>query len=153
MAYTTNEKFSVKEKNGYSIIQASFVGDWDRVLQLTEEVKYINNLVQFEVNRALYGTGQLLDKMFYYPQQFAEEGVFLDGFISSQVAIHTAAFYYDLGFANETRHWATEAQMVLVEHPIVLQQLVMSYIAIGQEKTAIKYLNVLSGSRLYTGLV
>lgn len=149
MAYTTNEKFNVKEKNGYSIIQASFNEDWERVLQLTEETKFINNLVQFEVNRALYGTGQLLDKMFYYPQQFGENGIFLDGFISSQVAIHTAGFYYDLGFANETRHWATEAQMVLVRHPIVLKQLVMSYIAIGHEKTALKYLNVLSGSRLY----
>ncbi len=149
MAYATNESFNESEKNAYSITQASFDKEWDRVLQLTEKSAFINNLVQFEVNRALYGTGQLLDKMFYYPQQFAEKGIFLDAVISSQVAIHTAAFYYDLGFANEARHWATEAQMVLVRHPIVLKQLVMSYIAIGQEKTAEKYLLVLSGSRLY----
>ncbi len=149
LGYSTNTSFDEAEKNGYAIVQASFDKDWDKVFELTKEASSYNNLVQFIVNRALNGTGILLDEMFRYPQLFGETGIFLDGFASSQISIHTAAFYYDLGFANETRHWATEAQMVLVRHPIVLKQLVMSYIAIGQEGTALTYLRVLSGSRLY----
>ncbi|MBE9517706.1 MAG: hypothetical protein IMY68_04020, partial [Bacteroidetes bacterium] len=149
MVYSTLTSIKEVEKNGYAIIKASFNADWDEVLQLSEETSFTNQIVQFEVNRALYGTGQLLEKMFSYPQQFAENGIFLEGISSSYVSVHTAAFYYDLGFANEARHWATEAQMMLVRHPVVLKQLVISYLAIGQEEAALKYLGVLSGSRLY----
>ncbi len=149
LVYFTLDNLNERERNSYEIVQASFNGEWDKIILLTREASFINNLIQFEVNRALFETGQLLDEMFSYPQQFAEKGIFLDEVSSSQVAVHTAAFYYDLGFANEARHWATEAQMVMVRHPIVLKQLVMSYIAIGQEETALKYLRVLSESRLY----
>jgi len=149
MVYSTLTSIKESEKYGYAIFEASFNGDWDKVLQLSEETSFINQVIQFEVNRALYGTGQLLDEMFSYPQQYAENGIFLEGISSSYVSVHTAALYYDLGFANEARHWATEAQMMLVRHPIVLKQLVMSYLAIGQEEAALKYLRVLSGSGLY----
>lgn len=149
LVYTSLKKLDESDKNAYLIVQASFDKDWSRVLDLTREASSFNNLVQFEINRALYGSGILLDELYSYPQAFGETGLFLDGFSSSQIAIHTADFYYDLGFANETRHWATEAQMILVRHPIVLKQLVMSYIGIGQEESALKYLRVLSESRLY----
>ena len=149
LVYSTLTSINESEKNGYAIMEASFNEDWDEVLQLSGETSFINPLIQFEINRALYGTGQLLDKMFSYPQKYAENGIFLEGISSSYVSVHTAAFYYDLGFANEARHWANEAQMMLVRHPIVLKQLVMSYLAIGQEEVALKYLRVLSGSGLY----
>lgn len=137
------------EKKGYSIFEAGYAKDWDKVLEISKDTRYINQVLQFEINRALYGSGRLLDEMFTYPQQFAEEGIFLEGISSSPVSVHTAAFYYDLGFANEARHWATEAQMVLVRHPVVLKLLVISYLAIGREEAAEKYLRVLSGSRLH----
>ena len=149
LVYSTLTSIKENEKNGYAIIEASFNEDWAEVLQISEETSFINQLMQFEVNRALYGTGQLLDKMFFYPQEYAENGIFIEGISSSYVSVHTAAFYYDLGFVNEARHWATEAQMMLVRHPVVLKQLVMSYFAIGKEEAAMKYLRVLSGSGLY----
>jgi len=73
----------------------------------------------------------------------------LEGNISCPGAIHIRDFNMDLGFANETRHWATEAQMGFMRHPIVLQNLVISYIAMGKNDAAQKYLRVLSGSRLH----
>lgn len=149
LVYFAQNNIDDDEKNGYSIVDASFKRDWDKVLELTGEPSSFNKLVQFEVNRALCAKGLLLEEMFSYPQKYGENGIFLDGINSSQIAIHTAEFYYDLGYANETRHWATEAQMLLVRHPVVLKQLVMSYIAIGQKKTATKYLGVLQESRLY----
>ena len=138
MIYSTLRGIHESEKLGHAIVKASFNKDWDQVIELTTKASAYNKLVQFEANRALYGTGQLLDKLFNYPQKFGENGIFLDGFSSSYVAIHTAAFYYDLGFANEARHWATEAQMVLVRHPVVLKQLVMTYIAIGPGRDGLK---------------
>ena len=133
----------------FKVLQASSKKDWEEVIRLTSEQLYINGLIQVEINRALYQTGQLLDKLFLYPQQFGEKGIFLDDYTSSFGAIHMSEFYYDLGFANEARHWATEAQVSFMRHPIVLKHLVMTYIAIGINEAALKYLHVLSGSRLY----
>jgi len=149
LVLSTNGSFEERERNAYGILQAGFNQEWDKVIQLSEQAGSVNILMQFEANRALYHSGLLLENMFHYPQGFGEQGLFLDAIFSSQVAIHTAAFYYDLKFANETRHWATEAQMVLVRHPVVLKQLIKSCIAIGYKETAMKYLRVLSGSRLY----
>jgi hypothetical protein len=149
LVHSSKTSINEDERNIYQILQASFEKDWDKVLELTNKIYYPNQLVQYEINRALYHTGSLLDHLFYYPQQFGEKGLFLEGNSSSQVAIHMIDFYYDLGFANETRHWATEAQMVLMRHPVVLKNLVISYIALGNDKAAEKYLRILSRSRLY----
>lgn len=147
--YSSRASYEERAVSQYRVLVASFNKDWDEVIQLAKEGGPVNNLVQTKVNRALYGQGRLLDDMFTYPQEFGVNSIFLDGMFSSLVAIHNADFYYELGYALETRHWGTEAQMSLFRHPIVLKQLVMSYIAIGQEETALKYLRVLSGSWNY----
>lgn len=149
MVYFSLKGINEVEKKAYSILKAAYNEDWANLLEISEDTQYINQVLQFEINRALYGSGRLLDELFTYPQAFAEKGIFLESISSSPVSVHTAAFYYDLGFANEARHWATEAQMVLVRHPVVLKQLVISYLAIGREEAAEKYLRVLSGSRLH----
>jgi hypothetical protein len=151
LVYSSRASINEDERNIYRILQASFERDWEKVLELTNEHFYPNQLVQYEINRALSQTGSLLDRLFYYPQQFGEKGLFLEGNSSSRVAILMIDFYFDMGFANETRHWATEAQMVLMRHPVVLKNLVISYIALGNDKAAEKYLRILSRSRLYRG--
>jgi len=110
----------------------------------------MNRLVQFEVNRALYHTGQLLDNLFWHPQPYAENAIFLEtSNFSSRGSFHMSDFYEDLGFAAETRHWATEAQMYLKRNPAILKHLVLSYLAEDKIEIALKYLNVLSASGLY----
>ena len=146
---TTQVSLEEKERDAYTILRAGFNEDWPEVIRLSRQLNAVNNLIQFEANRALYHSGLLLEDLFNYPQAFAEKGLFLDGIFSSHVAVHTAAFYHDLRFANETRHWSTEAQMVLVRHPQVLKYLVVSHLATGTREAALKYLRILSGSRIY----
>ena len=149
LVISSKASISELEKSILETVQASSEKEWEKVLQLNSEHLYINDLVQLEINRALYHTGQLLDKLFSYPQQNGEKGIFLEGKAYSSLAIHMSEFYCDLGYANETRHWANEAQIGFMRHPIVLKHLIISYIAIGNNKAALKYLRVLSGSRLY----
>lgn len=138
-----------REKDAYTIVRAGLQKDVETVIELTSKQANSSNLEQFEFNRALYRSGQLLEKLFQYPQPWGEKGLFLEGDISCPVAIHMSDFNMDLGFANETRHWATEAQMGFMRHPIVLKNLAISYLAIGKPSAALKYSNVLSGSGLY----
>lgn len=149
LVFSTLAGIHKQDRNVLRIFQAGFRNDGETVIRLAREQIFIDKMLQFEINRALYQTGHLLDSLFNYPQQFGEKGLFLEDNISSRVAVHISNFYYDLGFANEARHWATEAQMVLVRHPVVLKHLVMTYIAIGNNEAALKYLRVLSGSWLY----
>jgi hypothetical protein len=147
--FSSRAAVNEQERDNFKIYQASFEKEWGKVIELTKGQTQINQLVQYEVNKALYHTGQLLDNLFQYPQQFAEKGLFLEGNASSRIAIHMISFYYDMGYANEARHWATEAQIGLMRHPIVLKTLVMTYTAIGNNAAALKFLRVLSGSGLY----
>ena len=149
LALSSNASFNEREKDAYTIVRAGLQKDVETVIELTGRLAKISNLEQFEFNRALYRSDQFLEKLFQYPQPWGEKGLFLEGDISCPVAIHISDFNLELGFANETRHWATEAQMGFMRHPIVLKNLVISYLAMGKTDAALKYLNVLSGSRLY----
>lgn len=133
----------------YRMAEAGLEKDWDTILELTEGEYYINKLFQFEVNRALYGKGKLLENLFLVPQPYAEKSIFLEENAASHVAIHLSDFYYDLGYATEARHWANEAQVTFMRHPVVLKHLVMTYLAFGDTAAAGKYLIILSKSRLY----
>jgi hypothetical protein len=137
------------KKSILETVQASSGQEWEKVLEVNSEQLYINKVVQLEINRALYHTGQLLDNLFLFPQQYGEKGIFLEEKAYSNIAITMCEFYCELGYANETRHWASEAHIGYMRHPIVLKHLILSYLAIGNNKTALKYLRVLSGSRLY----
>ncbi len=136
-------------KRLYSMGRAGLEENWDKVMELSDE-GYLNNLLfQYDVNRALYGKKQLLDKLFSYPQPFGEKSIFLESNAGSHVSMHLADFYYDIGYVTEARHWANEANVMFMRHPIILKQLIMTYLAYDEVEIAKKYLRILSRSRLY----
>ncbi|HER08065.1 MAG TPA: hypothetical protein ENO20_04060 [Bacteroides sp.] len=147
--FASRAAINEEEREVFRIYQAAFQKDWQEVIRLTSGRPYLNQLVQYEVNKALYHTGRLLDDMFLYPQRYAEKALFLEGNASSRIAIHMISFYYDMGFANEARHWANEAHVGLMRHPVVLKNLAMTYLAMGYDEAARKYLRILSGSGLH----
>ncbi|MBN2697492.1 MAG: hypothetical protein JXR52_01595 [Bacteroidales bacterium] len=149
LLFFSDKSINTQERQLFKIYEASFGDDWNRVLDLTAGQSRISQLVQFEVNRALYQTGRLLDSLFSYPQHYGEGGLFLEGNNSSRIAVHMSDFYFDMGYANEARHWANEAQVVLMRHPVVLKNLVLTYAAMGREDAALKYLRILERSGLF----
>lgn len=146
----TRPRINEIERNTLRMEQASFNKEWEKVLHLSTNLTSLNKLMQFEINRALGNNGKLLESLFWTPQPFAEKGIFLEHEnYTSRLAIHMSDFYYDIGYASETRHWATEAQMVLMRHPIVLRNLIVSSIAQDDVIYAKKYLSILSRSSHY----
>jgi len=149
LVLSSGTSFNEREKDAFALVRAGLQNDVETVIDLAGSQAMLTQLEQFEFNRALYHSGQFLDKLFQHPQPWGEKGLFLEEDISCPVAIHMSTFNMDLGFANETRHWATEAQMAFMRHPVVLKNLVISYLAMGKNEAAVKYLHVLSGSRLH----
>ncbi|TFG38127.1 MAG: hypothetical protein E4H44_04325, partial [Candidatus Aminicenantes bacterium] len=147
--FSSFSAFDIEERSVLQIQQASFDDDWERVIALADEKLLNNKLVQFEINRALYHRGVLLEEAFRYPQIFGEEGIFMVQVFSGRNGMHVSDFYADLGFANESRHWANESHMVMMRHPILLKQLILSYLALDKQDMAVKYLGVLSRSTIH----
>ena len=139
---TENERLTLK------IEKAGFQDEWESVLQLGDEIKSQNNVALSFINRALYNKGLLLEQLFFYPQNFGKKGIFLEGQLSSRVSIVMSDFYYDMGYVNESRHWANEAYMLYNRHPLVLKRLIITYAASGKTEMALKYLRILSKSGL-----
>ncbi len=131
--------------------QASFNDDWPLILELADEKNLQNKVAQFEVNRALFHKGLLLEELFRYPQIFGEQSIFMVQVFSGRNGTHVSDFYADLGFANEARHWANESHMIMKEHPKLLKQLILSYLAMDKQDIAVKYLGILSRSSIHKG--
>lgn len=140
-----------EERTRLQIEQASFNDDWPKILALADEKNLQNKVAQFEVNRALFHKGLLLEELFRYPQIFGEQSIFMEQVFSGRNGTHVSDFYADLGFANESRHWANESHMIMKGHPIILKQLILSYLAMDKEDIAVKYLGILSRSSIHKG--
>lgn len=143
LPYLSIKWIDKEEKTVLQIEKASFEDDWNEVIELASGESLYNKLIQFEVNRALYHKGILLEKMFSYPQLFGEKSLFLEENFSGRIAFHASDFYFDMGYATEFRHWANESHMLLMRHPIVLKELIVSYLALGKENASLKYLGIL----------
>jgi hypothetical protein len=119
---------------------------WDELLKTVDIDLVQKKPVLMQVNRALYHKGNLLNHLFFYPQNYRQDALIIQSPTSSSIAIPLSEIYYDMGFVNEARHWTNEALTVLGRQPRVLRQLVETYIITGQYGAAEKYLNILESS-------
>lgn len=94
----------------------------------------------YDLNRALYETGQLLDQMFAFPQdlrfwvQYGEDAV-------PYLGCHEMLLR--LGCINEAEHTVYEALEVMGPRPVLLRQLALIHLAKDQSGAARVILNVL----------
>lgn len=116
---------------------------WDKVLELAAGIKNYDRMVNFQYNRALGNTGQMLEKLFQYEQILGSQGLFLDRPFAPEVALPGSDLYYDLGNIDESLRLAFEAQTLMPFSPRVLSRLVQDCIILEKNRAAQTYLNVL----------
>ncbi len=118
-------------------------GEWDRVLDMAQKGLPISNLVQCQVNRALYHTGQLCDEMFSLAQLFGSNGLFMNEGLRGHYALQHSDLFFDLALINESEHWAYEAIAANGDTAWNLQRLVQVYLLEEERDIAAKYLGML----------
>ena len=112
----------------------------------------------WDVNRALYHTGQLLDRMFEYPQR--SRGLFplltdfnVEGTGRSELPraayVKCAEVLYELGRVNESETIASEAWVMVGEHPPVMRRLALIYETKQQPASAALFLGAMSKDLVY----
>ncbi|MBN2000234.1 hypothetical protein JW935_21975 [candidate division KSB1 bacterium] len=117
--------------------------EWDKLLDAA--VKYKPNLyhVQYQINRALYHSGRLLDEMFSFPQPVGIDGIFMPHDMHGLYPLQHSDVFFDLGLVNETEHWAYEAVSISGDTPWNLQQLALVNILKEQRSIAARFLGLL----------
>lgn len=124
-------------------------GDWDKVIKTAESLKEYDLFINLNYNRALANKGTLADNLFHYNQLAGPLGLFIDGKVTSDIPFICSDQYYDLGYMNESQHWAFEAQTIFPNSPRLLKRLVQINLVNGEYQLAEKFLRRLNENVLY----
>jgi hypothetical protein len=140
------------DKDDKALIELNYYAnnnDWYYVLKAGERLPLSNRLVLFQINRAMYFRGRLLDDLFNYDQIWGEDGLVLTRYYNSRILMPISDYYFDLGYIKESLHWANEALTKNDFQPDAVKRIALSYVILGEYKKARKYLNLLSKSLIY----
>jgi hypothetical protein len=117
--------------------------EWRKILDIAQKGIPINNIVQCQVNRALYHAGFLCDDMFRLAQIFGSDGLFMQENLRDPFALQHSDIFFDLGLMNESEHWAHEAIAAKGDTPWILQRLALVNLLKENREVAEKYLAML----------
>jgi hypothetical protein len=137
------------EKNLLKFNQLAQNHRWNAILERAKKKPINSRIISFQVNRALYFTGKLTEEMFEFPQHFGIDGLFPDKYDDNSTLMQSSDLYFDLGYINESQHWAFEAIVYYGETPEILKRHAMLNIIKGDNKAAKKYLIILSKTLFY----
>ena len=122
---------------------------WDKVLELSSQSQGTNRLILYYTNLALYKTGHLGDKLFYF-RQMGIPGLWLDRGKDEISLFLGGGIFYDMGNFNEATRWACDAMIANGQNPPrLLKQLVLTALVNGDMGIAENYLNILDESIYY----
>ncbi|MBN1997581.1 hypothetical protein JW935_08520 [candidate division KSB1 bacterium] len=124
-------------------------GQWEKILQFTEKHPSDDVLVAFLTNRALYHTGRLTSDLFVWPQKWGVDGLYLPQEARRFFSLQVSDFYWDMGFLNESHHWAQEDHTNFFYNPRYLQRMALTSILKGNTGLAQMCLNALGKTVLY----
>jgi len=120
--------------------------NWEKVLTMSEKMETYDRMVNFQYNRALLNTGQLLEKLFYVEQTLGSQGLFLDRPFAAEVALPNSDIYFDLGNIDESQRYAFESETLMKVSPRVLKRLILNCIIMNKIEAAQTYINILASN-------
>jgi hypothetical protein len=143
--YDCNPEISLFFEIDHYVQQAK----WDKVLELASRSREPNRLILYYTNLALYKTGHLGDRMFYY-NQIGVPGLWLNREGDEISLFLGGELFYHLGNINEAYRWAFDSMVTNGQSsPRLLKQLVLTSLINGDLVVAEEYLNILDRSLFY----
>ena len=140
--------FELREKKKVLINYLAAQGRWEELLSVSQGMEEFTVQIIFNINRALYHTGHLLDKMFDYPQLVGKDVLFLES-VPRPVAVSSSDIYFDLGHIKAAQVMAYEGQTHFGYNPRMLKRTVATNIINEEYDIANKFLNLLNKSILH----
>ncbi len=136
--------YKPQEKLKAEIRHSALLEKWDDVLLKYPQVEGYDRMVNFQFNRAIANSGQMLERLFDYPQVLGTQGLFLDRPFTSEVALPNSDLYFDLGNIDESQRFAFESQTLMAYSPLVLKRLILNSLILEDYEAAKTFSNVLN---------
>jgi hypothetical protein len=143
VAVSAQYSYNKEEKAFFLIDHYARFEEWQKMLDIAQKGLPISNVIQCQVNRALFHTGRLCDEMFRMPQLFGGNGLLFDENVRAAYALQYSDLFFDLGLINESEHWAHEAVAARGNTAWNLQRLVQVNLLKEKPDIAKKYLVML----------
>jgi hypothetical protein len=140
--------FEQREKKKIQIDYLAQLGRWNELLNISRGMEEYTVHIIFNVNRALYHTGQLLDNLFCYPQIVGADVLFLEN-VPRPIAIANSDLYFDLGHVRAAQVMAYEGHTKFGYNPRMLKRIITTNIILEENDIAKKFLNILNKSILH----
>ena len=138
--------YKPSEKTKVEIDYFAYQQNWDKVISMSNQIETYDRMVNFQFNRALLNTGQVLEKLYDYDQLLGSQGLFLDRPFTSEVALPNSDLYFDLGNIDESQRYAFESETLMKNSPRVLKRLVLNCIILDKMNAANTYINILASN-------
>ncbi len=131
---------------------------WDDVLRharhlSSSDIRAWDPRIVSHVNRALYFRGELLERMFAYPQALDMPSLALVYESATTMAESTprqcSEILFELGRINESEHMGYEALEVYGDRPEILKRLALINVIKGEPEAARRFLALLQRSMLH----
>jgi len=146
--------FDVTRKYALLVASSAEREQWTDVLKYARRLPPSDAWTAFQVNRALYHRGELLERMFEYPQVADSVRTLTMQWDSvtataQRAPLESSDILFELGRVNESQHMAYEALEIFGEQPRILQRLVYLHAIKGELDAARRFLAVLERSLLH----
>jgi len=140
--------FDVGKKDSLLVAFSAEREQWSEVLRHARRLASSDPRTVFQVNRALYHRGELLERMFEYPQASDSAARLTLQFenvtaTARRAPLESSDLLFELGRINESQHMAYEALEMFGAWPRTLQRLVWLHAIKGEPDAARKFLAVL----------
>jgi hypothetical protein len=143
--YAYNPKLNLFFEIDHNVQQAK----WNKVLELASRSHETNRIILYYTNLALYKTGHLGDRMFYY-SQIGVPGLWLNREGDEISLFLGGELFYHLGNINEAYRWAFDSMVTNGQSsPRLMKQLVLTSLINSDFAVAEKYLKILNRSLFY----
>jgi len=139
--YNYEEKTTLQHK--IEIDKLAYERKWDELLIQANNINIDDRVIQFQVNRALYFTGDMTERLFEYPQQWGLDGLFLTRYFSDDMLLPSTELFFDLAYINEAIHYGNEAIAQKENSPYLIEQLILANLVSQKNDAAQLYINVL----------
>jgi hypothetical protein len=146
MIYITSLGFDENKRDLIIIDVYAYNQNYKKVLELGPGLPQNIRKVSFHINRALYHEGILLDKAFSFKQYYGADGLILTKYYNSRVLLQCSELFHYMNYNKGSLHWAYEAQTKYSYSPLVLKRIIVENIALGEYKTADKFISILEKS-------
>jgi hypothetical protein len=123
--------------------------EWGKALQLKGKIGSQDRYARFQMNRALYGSGQMSENLFSVQQEYGEYSLFLTKEYSMACMPYSSDLYYDLGYIKASKYSMIEYQTSSPYSPKSLERIAHTSVLLGEFPIAQKYYTLLSKSLIY----